>query len=379
MKNKIFFTIFMMVWVIIVIINFVWAKPVFSEEENRMLATIPRFSFESFVNGNYLNGVNDYINDHFAFRNFYLKLNSWWEVQIMGKKENNGVYIGEDGYLFEKVNFNENEQKNINESINTILNFSEKMEKINVPTYFMLIPNSIYINSDKLPNNVETLDQEKIINEIYNKTENTININVTQSLKIENENKQLYFKTDHHINSDGAYVVYTEFCKTSNLPIINLNEFEKVILSDDFLGTFDSKAQLLNQESDTLFVYENTINTNIKEAIYDKEVTNSIFNEDYLKGKDKYSYFLNGNNSRAIIKTNNTNDKKLLVIKDSYAHIISQFLCQSYSEVHFLDPRYTNFNYEEYVKKNGITDVFFLYNVSTFMQDTNVSKIMPNV
>lgn len=379
MKNKIFFAIFMTVWVIIVIINFVWAKPIFSEEENRMLATIPRFSFESFVNGNYLNGVNDYINDHFAFRNFYLKLNSWWEVQIMGKKENNGVYIGEDGYLFEKVNFNENEQKNINESINTILNFSEKMEKINVPTYFMLIPNSIYINSDKLPNNVETLDQEKIINEIYNKSENTININVTKSLKKENENKQLYFKTDHHINSDGAYVVYTEFCKTANLPIINLNEFEKVILSDDFFGTFDSKAQLLNQESDTLFVYENTINTNIKEAIYDKEVTNSIFNENYLIGKDKYSYFLNGNNSRAIIKTNNANDKKLLVIKDSYAHIMSQFLCQDYNEVHFLDPRYTNFNYEEYVKKNGITDVLFLYNVSTFMQDTSISKIMPNV
>ena len=230
MKNKIFFAIFMTVWVIIVIINFVWAKPIFSEEENRMLATIPRFSFESFVNGNYLNGVNDYINDHFAFRNFYLKLNSWWEVQIMGKKENNGVYIGEDGYLFEKVNFNENEQKNINESINTILNFSEKMEKINVPTYFMLIPNSIYINSDKLPNNVEVLDQEKIINEVYNKTENTININVVKSLKTENENKQLYFKTDHHINSDGAYVAYTEFCKTANLPIINLNEFETIFL-----------------------------------------------------------------------------------------------------------------------------------------------------
>ena len=379
MKNKIFFAIFMVVWIVIIVINFIWPKQVFSEEENRMLATIPRFSFESFVNGEYLNGVNDYINDHFAFRNFYLKLNSWWEVQIMGKKENNGVYIGEDGYLFEKVNFNENEQKNINESINTILNFSEKMEKINVPTYFMLIPNSIYINSDKLPNNVETLDQEKIINEIYNKSENTININVTKSLKKENENKQLYFKTDHHINSDGAYVVYTEFCKAANLPIINLNEFEKVILSDDFLGTFDSKAQLLNQESDTLFVYKNTINTNIKEAIYDKEVTNSIFNENYLIGKDKYSYFLNGNNSRAIIKTNNANDKKILVIKDSYAHIMSQFLCQDYSEIHFLDPRYTNFNYEEYVKKNGITDVLFLYNVSTFMQDTSISKIMPNV
>lgn len=64
MKNKIFFTIFMTVWLVIIVINFIWPKQVFSEEENRMLASIPKFSFESFVNGEYLNGVNDYINSH---------------------------------------------------------------------------------------------------------------------------------------------------------------------------------------------------------------------------------------------------------------------------------------------------------------------------
>ena len=94
MKNKIFFFFFLTVWVIIILLNFIWPKQVFSEEENRMLATIPRFSFASFVSGDYLNGVNDYINDHFAFRDIYLKLNSWWEVKVMGKKENNDVYIG---------------------------------------------------------------------------------------------------------------------------------------------------------------------------------------------------------------------------------------------------------------------------------------------
>ena len=66
----------------------------------------------------------------------------------------------------------------------------------------------------------------------------------------------------------------------------------------------------------------------------------------------------------------------MLVIKDSYAHIMSQFLCQEYSEVHFLDPRYTNFDYVEYAKENEITDVLFLYNVSTFAQDTNLKKII---
>ena len=376
MKNKIFFAIFMIVWIIIIVINFIWPKQVFSEEENRMLAVIPRFSFSSFVNGDYLNGVNEYINDHFAFRNIYLKLNSWWEVNVMGKTENNGVYIGKDGYLFEKFEYGKEEKQNIGENVTVISNFAEKMKELNISTYFILAPNSIYINSDKLPDNVEVPNQQEIINNVYNNTENTNNIDVTTALDTENNIAPLYFKTDHHMNSNGAYVVYNEFCKNANIQAVPIQDFNKVTVARDFLGTFDSKAQIINQEADEIFVYENETNTNIREAIYDKVTTNSIFNEEYLEGKDKYSYFLNGNNSKAIIKTNVENNKKLLVIKDSYAHILSQFLCENYSEVHFLDPRYTNFDYEEYVQENGITDVLFLYNVSNFTTDTNLSKII---
>ena len=376
MKNKIFFAIFMTVWVIIIILNFIWPKQVFSEEENRMLATIPGFSFTKFVSGEYLNGVNDYINDHFAFRNLYLKLNSWWETTVMGKKENNDVYIGEDGYLFEKFNYGEEEKENIESNSLVISNFASEMNNLKIPTYFLLVSNSIYINQDKLPENVEVPNQKEIISNIYSNIKNTINIDVVQALETKNRILPLYFKTDHHMNSDGAYVVYEEFCKALNIQLAPIDSFDRVTLANEFLGTFDSKAQLINQTPDELFVYKNDINTNIKEAIYDKETTNSIFNEEYLTGKDKYSYFLNGNNSKAIIKTNVNNGKKLLVVKDSYAHIMSQFLCQNYSEVHFLDPRYTNFDYVEYAKENNITDVLFLYNVSNFLTDTNVGKIM---
>ena len=376
MKNKIFFAIFMTVWVIIILLNFIWPKQVFSEEENRMLATIPRFSFASFVSGDYLNGVNDYINDHFAFRDINLKLNSWWEVKVMGKKENNDVYIGDEGYLFEKFEYGEEEKQNIEENVASISQFAQVMQEQKIPTYFVLVPNSIYVNRDKLPKNVEVPSQKEIIRTVYQNTENTKNIEVTSALEQENRQKPVYFKTDHHINSDGAYVVYNAFCTTANLQAVPIQDFTKVTVSNEFLGTFDSKAQLINQVPDELFVYENETNTNIEEAIYDRETTDSIFNAEYLEGKDKYSYFLNGNNSRAIIKTKVNNGRKLLVIKDSYAHIMAQFLCENYEEVHFLDPRYTNFNYAEYVQENGITDVLFLYNVSNFLTDTNVTKIM---
>ncbi len=375
MRNRIFFAIFMTVWVIIIVINFIWPKQTFSQEENRMLSTIPKFSFASFVNGNYLNGVNDYINDHFAFRNVYLKINSWWEINVMGKKENNGVYVGKDGYLFEKFQFGDEEIKSANKNITVISEFAQKMNNSNIPTFFVLIPNSIYVNKDKLPDFVEAPNQEEIINNIYKSVKNTTNVNVTTALELGNKITPLYFKTDHHMNSNGAYVVYNEFCKYANVQAVPIQDFNKVTVTNDFLGTFDSKAQIANQVPDEIFVYKNEANTNLNEAIYDKETTNSIFNEKYLEGKDKYSYFLNGNNSKAIIKTKVKNNKKLLIIKDSYAHIMSQFLCENYSELHFLDPRYTNFNYEEYVKKEKITDVLFLYNVSTFVNDTNLSRI----
>ena len=47
---------------------------------------------------------------------------------------------------------------------NTINNFALKT---GLPTYFLLAPNSIYINQDKLPNNVEAVDQSAIIQEAY--------------------------------------------------------------------------------------------------------------------------------------------------------------------------------------------------------------------
>lgn len=374
MKNKIFFGMFMAVWVIMIILNFVWPKQTFSASENRMLAVIPRFSFEDFVSGEYLGGVDSYINDHFAFRDFYLKLNSWWEIDVMGKKENNNVYIGKDDFLFEKFEYGDEEKNNVFKNTTAISNFAEDMQKNNINTFFTLVPNSIYINADKLPDNVEVPNQKEIIEEIYTNTKNTHNVNVTQALIEENKKQQLYFKTDHHMNSDGAYVVYKEFCNSAEITPVPLSDFERVVITEDSLGTFDSKAQVYGQKPDTIWVYKNDTNTNIKEAIYDKETTNSIFNESFLEGKDKYSYFLNGNNSKVVVKTNVDNDKKILVIKDSYAHIMSQFLCQNYSEVHFLDPRYTNFNYEEYIQENGITDVLFLYNVSTFVQDKDLYR-----
>ena len=153
MNNKIFFTVFMIIWILIIVLNFVSAKESFSEQENRYLAKIPNFTYKSLLDGKYAEGLDNYINDHFVGRDFWLKFNSFMQIAI-GKKENNDVYIGQDGYLFEKYVYTDEEKSNLEKIANRVNEFSKKIE---IPTYFMLIPNSNYIYREKLPQNVELI------------------------------------------------------------------------------------------------------------------------------------------------------------------------------------------------------------------------------
>lgn len=80
MKNKIFFVVFITIWVILVILNFVVKSEEFSQQENRYLAKIPTFSFEKIVSGQYQEELDNYINDHFIFRNEWIKIKSSTEM-----------------------------------------------------------------------------------------------------------------------------------------------------------------------------------------------------------------------------------------------------------------------------------------------------------
>lgn len=370
MKNKIFFGMFITIWVVLILLNFMVPNIEFSEKENRYLAKYPSLNWEELVDGKYVPKVDTYINDHFVFRNTWIQIKSMYE-KVLGKTQNNGVYIGKDGYLFEKFEYTQKEKDKFQKIAQTINLLSQNKE---IPVTFLLIPNSNSINKDKLPNNVVEYEQEKIVQEFYEKLDKDVNkIEVIDILE-ENKQRQLYFRTDHHMTTQGAYLVYKQYCNQMQIQEVSEEEFKKEVVSNEFLGTLDSKAQQVNQIPDTIEVYTNQY-TQIEQADYDGIITNSLFNEEYLKGKDKYSYFLNGNNANVKIKTKIKNGKKLLIIKDSYAHIMAPFLCQHYEEVFFVDPRYYRASISEYIEKNEITEVLFLYNVSNLLEDNSLQHI----
>ena len=87
MKNKIFFAIFITIWIVLIVLNFVVKSEAFSEQENRYLAKLPTFTFEKLVNGKYQEEMDNYINDHFIFRNVWIKIKSATEMVLRKKRK----------------------------------------------------------------------------------------------------------------------------------------------------------------------------------------------------------------------------------------------------------------------------------------------------
>ena len=86
--------------------------------------------------------------------------------------------------------------------------------------------------------------------------------------------------------------------------------------------------------------------------------------------------FFGGNYSRIDISRANAEKKNLLLIKDSYANCFVQFLLPYYRNIIIIDPRYYYDDIDKLVHDNEITDVLFLYNVNTFMEDNSLADVL---
>lgn len=347
------------------IISFISDDKTFSELENRNLKTQVTFNLKEFLNGNFQKNYETYINDQFPLRNNWISLKSRSEY-VLGKIENNGIIYGDNGELFEKFDtINEERLKN---NINAINLFSENnLEKVSL----IIAPNSYEIYKESLPLGSRQINQYEIINEIYSSLKHTSNINVEDVLMF-NKDKYIYYKTDHHWTTYGAYLAYLEFIKSVGLEAVDISNLNEKNVSG-FYGTYFSKAKPFNVNGDTLTYYEFD---NLTMDIVGERIYNSIYDYSKLELRDKYSMFLKGNNPITIIKNSELkNEKKLLVIKDSFANSLIPFLTQNYEEIHVVDLRSFAGKISEYNKENNFDDILILYNFINLSTDNNIIKL----
>ncbi|MDR0858912.1 MAG: hypothetical protein LBN97_07775 [Oscillospiraceae bacterium] len=338
----------------------------FSEQENRLLSSLPQLSIESVKSGKYMREFENYVSDQFPLRDKLVSLKAVSELSL-GKTENNGVFFGTDGSLIDSYSTPDSAQ--LEDAVRSLSRLAENCEELRVPLYLALIPGAGTVQSGRLPANAPIGDQRDYIDSVYGQINPYIrSVDITKALS-ERKDDYIYFRTDHHWTALGAYYGYAETLTAMGLTPLALKPGH--VLSNSFFGTAYSKSGASWVRPDTLEARVELYSAASLDYNSGVATPVSIYNPDRLSEKDKYAYFLGGNSPLRIIYTG-FGGGKLLIIRDSYSDIETPYFLTHFSEIHLLDLRYYKGSVRDYIAESGITEVLVNYSAANFSAEGNL-------
>lgn len=358
------------------ILDMSWPKRERSELENRTLEQAPAFSWTSLIKNEWTQKYDKYIKDQVVFRDQWIDLRGRAEY-FQGKTENNEILFAKDPagiMMFTKFySLGKNETTYL-ANAKAVAEFGKRHpNKVN----FLLVPSASLIYKDKLPAHVPLADENKYLDEIFQITkESTQNLDVRSVLE-NHKQEYIFYRTDHHWTTHGAYLAYQEFCRLQGLSPFDVSSHTAVEIPD-FYGTSYSRSRLWNAVPDTITYYPlaNSMQIEVTGEMKDPSVFDgSLYNLSAFDTRDKYSAFLWGNNGYSTIEGNGNGS--ILVVKDSYANAFVPFLTANYEKIGVIDLRYWPNNIEELAEEYD--QVLILHNFQSFYQDNGIRKLNLNV
>ena len=357
---------FMIFWIFL-------PKEHFSAQEKRVLADFPELNFETLFNGSFQKELDTYLSDHMPARNFFVGLNADYDL-LSGRNGSKGIYLGTDYYLFPKP---AQATDNLTKNADYIKEFAED---IDIPVYMTVLPSSGFIYGDKLPWNHEEYKDDLLISEFSKNLGSKVKyVDSVDLFKEKAASTQLYYRTDHHWTSAGAYECYKNLGAAMGYEPVEKEKFNKESVKG-FYGTSYSKSAFWFVTPDNIELWSCTdqspdaVSVEIADGD-DKKTGSSYFFREQLENDDKYPVYLDGNHSFVRIKNKDAKGGKLLIIKDSYAHCLAPFLSLNYSEIIMVDLRYYKKEVSALAESENADAILVLYSLQNLSEDTNLSYL----
>lgn len=346
----------------------------FSVTENRYLAKRPPVTLSSLMDGSFMKNFELYTEEQLPLRDGLIKLKAVC-CEVAYKNENNGIAKGKDGHLFEKLI---NTDRQLKKNSAAIENFAKQTDRY---IYVCIVPNSYEIQKDYIPAGFPGISQREYIEELYDELStygNVHTIDLYETL-IENADKYIYYRTDHHWTTDGAYLGYRKLCDEMGIiPVDKDSEKlgEKRRETEGFYGTYQSKYRgSIGVKPDTLTYYD------IDVAHYETggREYDSLYDTDKLDIYDKYAMFMHGNEGLSTVESaeDEVEGRKgeLIIFKDSYANCMIPFLTYDYDRITVIDLRYYPDPVKELLKEHEDADILLFYNFMHFNEDNHFYRL----
>lgn len=280
-----------------------------------------------------------------------------------------GGFQIEDVYLTQQRLLERPEPLDVAQLSETAQQLNLLYQTFQVPMCVIAVPSAGELYAEELLDGVRFPSQIPEIESFYQQMSSPIRkIDVYHVLFTLTDN-YIYNRTDPRWTCYGAYCVYRNAIQKMGFSPVS---FDQYIVTH--VGTYRGSlydATLYDAVTpDVLDVYTCKSSSIVTElTAYDADGTEET-REMYQQtdAKDPYAFYLGEDCEKLVIQTNLENQKKLLVLKDSYANCMIPFLLQHYSEICVLDVACMEHKLQDLVDVSEYGQILVLCDADTFAQ-----------
>ena len=337
------------IWFVLVAAAWIHPSQEISESERRKLAQFPEVSVTGLVTGSFMSKFEDYTLDQFPLRDTFRQLKSLFHYNILGQKDNNGIYLV-DGYAA-KLEYPLNEASlqlaanKFNYLYNTYLTESEGR------IFFAIAPDKGHYMAED--NGYLALDYDAMAQSLSTAMPWAEYVDISDCLTGTD-----YYRTDTHWRQENLLVVANKLGQAMN---ITIPEFTEMAIDRPFYGVYYGQAALPMEPEEIRYLTNPTIERCVVRN-YETGTVSKVYDMSKLTSRDLYDVFLSGAASLLTIENPSaTTDRELIVFRDSFGSSLVPLLVQDYKSVTLVDIRYISSAYLEEVMDFHGQDILFLY------------------
>ncbi len=386
-------------------------KATISVDENRKLTAFPAFSDSSFWSGKYFKQMENYYADNFPWRDKWITSASSFknylgyqssEIKIYDpandaeaneKTDTTKEEITQNGPLPDDGATGEVKKKlfvfknrgfemfgggpAMGKSYANVINEYNRLLSPGIQIYNLIIPVALEFELTEKYASLQKPNRPAIEN-VYN----SLDSNIKKVWAIDEIRKHrteyIYFNTDHHWTSLGAYYAYRAFCATAELTPVSLDTVPFKTKSS-FLGslyrlTRDPKLKE-NPDSVRYYLFKDSVNFYIGASNKIGYWAKSKMYGEGASGSNSYSVFLQGDLPVVKMETQHKNGRKIAIVKESYGNAFAPFLVNNYEKVIVVDQRYYTGDFVAMLKAEGINELLFINNIFAAHTPFHIDKI----
>ena len=342
----------------------------YSEMENTTLSQRPALTqFTAKGLNSYFTAYTKYVKDQVFGRDQWISLQSVVETTLLQKEQSGGILLGKEHMMFPRTyGLVSSETRTLPKNTAALEALCQRYPgKVNV----MLVPAASAIYPENVPAGAPLLDEDCYLDSLSDAVQAAGGrfVDVRQTL-VDHKDEYIYYRTDHHWTSLGAYYAYRQLCDALGLAPFD-TAAHTALTADHFYGTHYAKARTWNAVPDVITYYDlaNTLTVwNVTAAGQPAEgQTTGLYDTEKLSVYDKYAMFLHGNNGLSRVQGNGSG--RILVIKDSYANCFVPYLTANYADIDVVDFRNYNYGLDQLIADNGYDQILVLYNFDSFKSD----------